>query len=563
MSTPVVLPANVPLPEIPDGITVVSFNVLLPNGKDGWWMYKSYQPHVPEEHRAWPYRKALMRKYLLSKDADVVCVQEASAETFDSDFDFMKDAGYGCVLHSKFRFRSATFFKTSKLELMCEKHKDRVLVTGLRTLPKGPEDSATPPTPPPPPQSDAVAATGAAAVAQANPDRGGAGGSAGVSSSSENGPIATPTGTGRLFMVINCHLTGGGAPERRMRQVLDGLDTARKEASKLISAEAAAAAAEGGKSKGSEKGGGGAEGREGRKGGKGGGGAASAPAPGTSAPVVVCGDFNSNGRTAVWELLTKGVVEASFREQGYPDTAITSKDKRHGFGPFADLYEEAYGAGEGSEGGSMLERGDPLAAHPPPTFLVPLLHPHFIGEDGEGISSRLKAALSKAFYSFVARYGTNTANTDTEEATSGDRQKEKTFLPREGVEAWLVKINRALGRGSEFRAAEAIMEPGPEGGLTLEDFFSIYAMEVREGKFWGVAHDLHALGVELPGGIPWVGPYTARFDRVFYSKATLDAVGAMEPLCQEDRELVAGGDCLPNSWHPSDHLAVAGAFRFK
>lgn len=43
-------------------------------------------------------------------------------------------------------------------------------------------------------------------------------------------------------------------------------------------------------------------------------------------------------------------------------------------------------------------------------------------------------------------------------------------------------------------------------------------MEVREGKFWGVAHDLHALGVELHGGVPWVGPYTARFDRVFYSK---------------------------------------------
>lgn len=49
------------------------------------------------------------------------------------------------------------------------------------------------------------------------------------------------------------------------------------------------------------------------------------------------------------------------------------------------------------------------------------------------------------------------------------------------------------------------------------EFFSIYASELRNGKFWGVAHDLHALGVELPGGMPWVGPYTARFDRVFYS----------------------------------------------
>lgn len=40
MSTPIVLPAKAPLPEIADGITVVSFNVLLPNGNDGWWMYK-------------------------------------------------------------------------------------------------------------------------------------------------------------------------------------------------------------------------------------------------------------------------------------------------------------------------------------------------------------------------------------------------------------------------------------------------------------------------------------------------------------------------------------------
>lgn len=39
-STPVVLPAKVPLPEVFDGITVVSFNVLLPNGNDGWWMFK-------------------------------------------------------------------------------------------------------------------------------------------------------------------------------------------------------------------------------------------------------------------------------------------------------------------------------------------------------------------------------------------------------------------------------------------------------------------------------------------------------------------------------------------
>lgn len=35
-----ILPAKTPLPLLDDGLTVVSFNVLLPNGNDGWWMYK-------------------------------------------------------------------------------------------------------------------------------------------------------------------------------------------------------------------------------------------------------------------------------------------------------------------------------------------------------------------------------------------------------------------------------------------------------------------------------------------------------------------------------------------
>ncbi|CAN0578042.1 unnamed protein product, partial [Ectocarpus sp. 12 AP-2014] len=74
---------------------------------------------------------------------------------------------YDHVLHTKFRFRSATFFKTSRLELASEKHKDRVLVTGLRTLPPA---------------------------------------------------TSVPSGKGRLVMVVNCHLTGGPVPERRMRQ---------------------------------------------------------------------------------------------------------------------------------------------------------------------------------------------------------------------------------------------------------------------------------------------------------------------------------------------------------
>lgn len=55
-----------------------------------------------------------------------------------------------------------------------------------------------------------------------------------------------------------------------------------------------------------------------------------------------------------------------------------------------------------------------------------------------------------------------------EQLPSPPLSSSSSFLPRKGVEAWLLKINRTLGRGSEFRAAEVLMGPGPGGGLTLE-----------------------------------------------------------------------------------------------
>ncbi|CAN0061731.1 unnamed protein product [Discosporangium mesarthrocarpum] len=115
--TPQIIPFGAPMPEVEDGVSVLSFNVLLPNSGDGWWIYKNYQGHVPQEHREWPHRQALLREMILGASADVVCIQEASANTFESDFAFMMDAGYRFVLHSKFRFRSATFYKTSRLEV--------------------------------------------------------------------------------------------------------------------------------------------------------------------------------------------------------------------------------------------------------------------------------------------------------------------------------------------------------------------------------------------------------------------------------------------------------------
>ncbi|CAM9774404.1 unnamed protein product, partial [Sphacelaria rigidula] len=525
-----ILPPREQLPHMGDeGLTVVSFNVLLPNGKDGWWIYKSYQPHVPEEHRTWPYRQALMKDYLLKMDADIVCIQEASAETFDADFGFMKEAGYDSVLHSKFRFRSATFFKTSKLELACEKHKDRVLITGFRTtarLSQRPVPISSPPADnnspvPPTPSTMSPPADKQSEVENCDPTKKGspvveepAGLSACATEKKDEEVLCHP-GVQQdrpVVMMVNCHLTGGPVPERRMRQVFDALETVRKEAARVITPL------------GVGGGGGGGTGEDGV-------GSNAGKAAKTSVPVIVCGDFNSNGQSAVWELLTKGLLSASFREEGYPEVTITSKDKKHGFGPFADMYEEAYGpapAWVGQQGLSTVG-----GKCPPPTFMVPLLEPHFWDDDGESMSPRLKVALSEVFHQFLPNstlppaLGASERSTDSAEskptasaATTMKLSSSATLLPREGVQAWLLKINRSLGRGSEFRAAEACMEQGSREGLSLEDFFSIYLAELRHGKFWGVAHDLHVCGVQLPEGMPWVGAHETCLDHIFYSKVS-------------------------------------------
>ena len=73
------LPASTPLPRPPNGFSLVSLNVLLPNSIDGWWLYKYYPPGVPDAAMAWPARAALLESLLLRADPDIVCLQECAA----------------------------------------------------------------------------------------------------------------------------------------------------------------------------------------------------------------------------------------------------------------------------------------------------------------------------------------------------------------------------------------------------------------------------------------------------------------------------------------------------
>ena len=268
-ATPPILPAREPMSsfigENKDQFSLLSWNILLPNSQDNWWCFKQYSSHVAMDKRQWKHRQSLIKERLLHSAADIVCIQEADGNTFEADFAFMKVCGYEHVLHKKFRFRCATFFLGDKFMLEQASHKDRTLVTSLRWK-----------------------------------------------------------ATDRVLHIVNCHLSGGAAPERRLRQVHDGLQQIQKyinareldltkhlkfkrPSPKLIAM------------------------------------AEKALDEYQTAGIVVTGDFNSDGNTAVRKLLVEGGVEPEWREPQYPKLALTSKRREHSFGSFVDAAELAYG----------------------------------------------------------------------------------------------------------------------------------------------------------------------------------------------------------------------------
>lgn len=428
--------AGAALPEEGEGrgFTCVSYNVLLPNGKDGWWIYKYYRDPGPDgEFAMWPARQVLLKQQLLTLAADVVCLQEASDLSFDEDFAFLFHNGYQGLMHEKNgRMRPATFWRDVHWELISALHKDRILVVALRR-------------------------------------RGG-------------------VCAGATIFVCNAHLSAGTNADRRLRQAHEALEAIAKEAKRLA-------------------------------------------LDFTKLPVVFCGDMNSQGRTAVREILLSGEVSPDFRESGDPTEKgqegkqITSKVKRHSLGRFEDAVEACFGQG-----------------NVPATILAANVDSKMVHDDGTLTTAALKA-IGAAFEDCCA---------------VGQEQMRK-----EDVDRWLVRINKEVGRGSEYRSAMGAMEQKAEAGLTKDDFKSIYAAELAEGKFWGVEHDLRVLGGNGLA-VPSEGPCELCFDHMFYTPATLRLVGVQEPLTEEQKQRIWGEpwEILPNAWHPSDHLPVAAAFLF-
>ena len=399
-----------------------------------------------------------------------------------ADWKFLTDAGFDCAVLSKGRMRPATFWRRDRFALCKVLTGDIVSAPSSELAPSGEEPGGG--------------------------DGGGGGGGGGGAKGADGILCCDRTLTTLLRMldpadgtalatrpspiaVVNAHLTAGPNAPRRLRQVHEALETYRKLKNKAAKPIAAAADA-----------------------------------------VVVAGDFNSQGHSAVRELLTAGEVLPAFRESGDPtereqgSTEITSKAKKQPFGAFGDAL------------GDACERA---GCARPPTMVVQDLMATMLDEASgdEGTpSAAMTAALDECFDGLSA---------------------DGAVLTEEEERAWLIKINKQVGRGSEFRAAQA---PPSATALTRADFHSVYQDELAQGKFWGVEHDLCVMrgrGLHKEGST-----FTADFDYVYYTKATLrlEGVQALLPEAQME-QLLAGTTSLPNEFHPSDHLPLAAAFAFE
>lgn len=249
-------------------------------------------------------------------------------------------------------------------------------------------------------------------------------------------------------------------------------------------------------------------------------------------PLLVCGDFNGGAECGAVRFLEDGFVDDSFREDG---ESITSSRKNL---PLETPLRDAMD----------MVPSTPERAAPPPTLVVNELISILV-QDGYAAYENpcLSSDVKNRFERIYLRLATGATNSGGKVMTVKD------------VEQWLVMINGALSRGSEFREAARKMgwnggkgdddKPTelPRGGmLSLTNFIDVYEAELKAGKFWGIAHDLAVLGEPLVDA----GVFESRYDRI-YCSAAAQPTAIMDFPCKIP---------CPNRDEPSDHLPIAASF---
>ena len=261
--------------------------------------------------------------------------------------------------------------------------------------------------------------------------------------------------------------------------------------------------------------------------------------------LIVCGDFNgSDQECGAVQFLENGVINENFIEDG---EQISSKAKKLPISPMIDAT-------------LAVDRG---GKPPPSTLVVPEIISLMVDQSNDET-----AYTNPTFTEDVSRRLERIYGRFATVSVSPDQSADQKQMGKEDVERWLTVINLQVGRGSEFRSAAKFMgwvdESEEEGGekidkkdrppiiipddgiLSLEDFISVYLDELRQGKFWGIAWDLAALGEPLP--IQDV--FRARYDRMYCSTALKPAV-VLDTVSNE---------ACPNANEVSDHLPVCASF---
>jgi len=111
----------------------VTYNVLAETYAIGYSRYK-YQ-NVSDEVISWNYRFNLIKEHITKSEADIVCLQEVELKSFNGEFTpFFKAMGFSGIMQEDKSIGNALFYNDNKFKLYCTNSRSRVLIAALIPL---------------------------------------------------------------------------------------------------------------------------------------------------------------------------------------------------------------------------------------------------------------------------------------------------------------------------------------------------------------------------------------------------------------------------------------------